>query len=196
MADDLKDVLEALLSLLASSGPVKDRPALRELAEVKGPDAVRSLIDPKYAVDGSIGIGTVADVPWFMISPPGSNGSAQRGAYVVYLFAADGDAVYLSLNQGTEKVKRGLAPLKKRAIDLRESAGPQSDLLTSIDLRSDNTRPRKYQAANAYARAYKRGSVPSDADLQDDLKRFLGLLGSVEKIAAGFDPALEPIHLG
>lgn len=194
MGTSLKDVIERTLDVLADPGN-KAREHLKELAERQGPAALADLVDPKYSVEGSIGIGTIADVPWFMVLPPVASGSAQKGAYVVYLFAADGSAVYLSLNQGTERVKGGQAPLKKRAIDLREAAGPQSDLLISIDLQSRNTRPRKYEAANAYAKAYEKGAVPLASELEADLDRFLALLDKADPVATKFDPVFEPTHL-
>ena len=112
MAGDLRDVISDILDLLSSPSP-RDVARLRKLTEQEGPAALEAVVDSKYSVEGSIGIGTIADVPWFMVLPPGASGSAQQGAYVVYLFASNGGAVYISLNQGTERVKGGQAPLKK-----------------------------------------------------------------------------------
>src|SRR5690348_12772578 len=61
---------------------------------------------------GSTGQGSAADVPWVGIFPAGET-SAKHGVYLVYLFAADGSRVYLSLIQGTEEVAGGLSVLKK-----------------------------------------------------------------------------------
>jgi haloacid dehalogenase-like hydrolase len=57
------------------------------------------------------------------------------------IFAADGCMVYLSLNQVSENLHGGLAPLKKRALDLRSAAGIPEGLLEQIDLQSTNQRP-------------------------------------------------------
>ena len=39
----------------------------------------------------------------------------------MYLFAADGSKVYLSLNQGTERVRGGRKPIAERAPDIRDA---------------------------------------------------------------------------
>jgi hypothetical protein len=63
---------------------------------------------------------------------------------VVDLFAADGSTAYLSLNQGTENVKDGMPPLRKRALDIRAAADLASAPAIRVDLRSAVLRPRKY----------------------------------------------------
>ena len=92
-------------------------------------------------------------------------------------------------------MKGGLEVLQKRAIDLRCAAGIQPNLLTTIDLRSTNTRPRKYEAGSAYAIEYKRGSMPPDDVVTTDLHRMLSLLHRVEASGLRWDPEREPIGL-
>lgn len=127
--------------------------------------------------------------------PSEEQASATRGYYLVYLFAKDGSAAFLSLNQGTEFVKGGLEVLQKRSIDLRRAAGDHPDLLTDIDLRSDNTRPKKYEAGSAYALRYEQAAIPSDNELERDLRRMLSILRDVEKSGLVWDPEREPLHL-
>jgi 5-methylcytosine-specific restriction protein A len=127
-----------------------------------------------FSVKGSTGIGTDADVPWIGIFS-GDSVSAQEGYYLVYLFAADGSAVYLSLNQGTEKLRGGKAPLLKRAIDMRTLIGPKPGLATEIDLRSESERPKRYEAGNVYGLRYDFNAIPSDDQLTADLNQMLRL---------------------
>jgi 5-methylcytosine-specific restriction enzyme MrcB-like protein len=123
---------------------------LRQLVARDGPPAVKALLKDDRTVRGSVGQPPhFADVPWIAVWPPGADGLAYSGFYLVYLFAADGSAVYLSLNQGTENVWGGTQPLAKRALDLRAVSGVPADEQGAISLHSSAQRPRKYEAANA-----------------------------------------------
>jgi hypothetical protein len=153
------------------------------------------LVGDRATPQGRTGMGTYSDVPWMGLFPPGQKTSAQQGYYLVYLFAKDGSAVYLSLNQGTEIVKGGTPVLRKRAIDIRRAVGPQPDLLTRIELHSTNTRPRKYEAGSAYALAYPDRAIPDDDRLVADLHRMLGIRDEVSATGLRWDLVNEPIHL-
>src|ERR1700729_1735858 len=139
---DLREVLRQILEQLSSGMRVEDR--LRQLVESEAVALIKTALDEQWTVRGSVGMGTPADVPWIGIFSPGERASAQTGFYVVYLFAADGSGVYVSLNQGTERVRGGLPPIQKRAIDLRLAAGLSPEPQT-IDLRSNAMRARKYE---------------------------------------------------
>jgi hypothetical protein len=168
---------------------------LRKLITVSGPAALKKLAGGERTVNGGIGFGSIAEVPWMSVYPKGSGASAQSGFYLAYLFAADGSRVYLSLNQGTDKVRGGLKAIEKRAIDLRAAAGLPSPGRQPIDLRSSATRPRKYEAGSAEAAEYSAGAVPSDEQLRVDLDRFLQLLDTAAASGLKFDPEVEPVHL-
>jgi hypothetical protein len=168
---------------------------LSSLVRREAVEAVRSIVGSRGDVLGRTGIGTAADVPWVGIFPPDSEGSAQEGFYLVYLFAKDGSAVYLSLNQGTEQVRGGSEVLRKRALDLRRIVGAQPGLLTKIDLRSNNTRPKKYEAGSAYAVGYKRNEPLLPADAVADLLQMLDLLDTVTASGLHWDPEIESLHL-
>src|SRR5438477_2629473 len=82
------------------------------------PEALKPTFGDRLNIVGRVGMGSAADVPWVGLFLPSSEGSAQQGFYVVYLFAKDGSSIALSLNQGTEQVRGGLEVLTKRALDL------------------------------------------------------------------------------
>jgi MoxR-like ATPase len=172
-----------------------DQGALDEVIREALPNALGRIVGPRRIVEGRTGIGSAADVPWVGIFSAARPASARQGFYLVYLFAADGSTVYLSLNQGTEHVKGGMGVLLKRAIDLRRAAGDPSEFAVPIHLRSTNTRPKRYEAGSALARAYYRDQIPGDADLQADLEQFLAFLASAEGAALQWDPEIEPLHL-
>lgn len=135
--------------------------------------------------------------PWIRIYSPDHSPSAQDGAYLVYLFAADGSAVFLSLNQGTSEFRSGhMRPINNQAV-LRGKAAEARNVLSDlestelisgateqIDLRwaeapvgsESRMRIRNYEDANILARYYSAGAVPSDDVLLRDLSDFLILL--------------------
>jgi hypothetical protein len=140
-------------------------------------------------------MGMVADVPWVAVFSRESTSSARQGYYLVYLFATDGSRLYLSLNQGTENLHGGTAALRKRALDLRDLAGEQDDLLPEINLASTNQRPKNYEAGNALAFCYDSERLPRDDQLLSNLDRLITIIGHVEASGLKFDPELEPLHL-
>jgi MrcB-like, N-terminal domain len=54
-------------------------------------------------VQGKDGTGMKTEVPWTRIYSASRSPKPTRGWYLVYLFSATGDRVYLSLNQGTTR---------------------------------------------------------------------------------------------
>jgi hypothetical protein len=68
-------------------------------------DEVRGLVgSDSYKVAGSPGKGNWAETPWVAVFDRLVTETAQRGYYIVYLFRRDGQAVWLSLGQGTTEV--------------------------------------------------------------------------------------------
>ena len=199
--NDLSSFLQSVLDLLAvrtKGGPVdaqeSTRSRLRELVENRGRALITSIVGDSFTVKGRTGIGSDADVPWIGIFSS-VDSSAQEGCYLVYLFAADGSAVYLSLNQGTEKLRSGKTALLKRAMDMRAIVGPEPSLDMKIELHSKNNRPGRYEAGNAYAKRYESHAVPLDDQLTTDLRLMLDCFKKIE--ASGFEPnsEYEPLHL-
>ncbi len=150
-AGPLRDLLESVLESMTEG----DRDRVRQLVTTDGPEFLSEVIGDEHETSGGAGIGTDAEVPWITVYPQGERASSQAGYYAVYLFSADGSAVYLSLNQGTDRLKGGIPPLRKRALDLRSAAGlAEDDPGAEVDLRSDVLRPRRYAAGSAYAFRY------------------------------------------
>jgi MoxR-like ATPase len=181
------------LQLRAGASPDFSLPTLNTLVQAEIPRRLQQVVGDRAQTRGRTGVGTLADVPWVGLFPPDAQASAKLGFYLVYLFSKDGKVIYLSLIQGTENVKR-LEVLVKRSIDLRCVIGPEEGLLTQIDLRSTADRPRKYEAATAYAVRYESGALPEDEVLVRDLERMLSLLqrGRLSGLSWLED---EPLHL-
>jgi 5-methylcytosine-specific restriction enzyme B len=187
---ELRGLIVAVLDALARG----DGDEVRKLVDERGPDALRAATGEGWTVGTGTGIGTPAQVPWIGVYPPGAVASARQGYYAVYLFAADGSACYLSLNQGTETVKGGMQALVKRAADIR-AAARVTDAGDPVDLASQGTRPRKYQAGSAYAIRYSHDGVADEADLRSDLEGMLERLAAVQASGLELDPQIEPLHL-
>ncbi|GAB1641430.1 MrcB family domain-containing protein [Krasilnikovia sp. MM14-A1259] len=136
-----------------------------------------------YMVTGSGGIGGGAISPWIGVFNPAETTTAQKGMYVVYLFAADMKRVYLTLNQGVTEISERLGrqaarnALNQEAAQIRAAFETATihDLDEAIDLRSKADLPRNYEYANILARAYLTDDLPDEATMVADLQRFVQL---------------------
>ena len=135
-------------------------------------------------------------VPWVRIYDPEYSSSAQLGFYVVFLFAADGSGVYLSLNQGTSEWrgnkmrpivddKKLMASAANARITLAECSSPVFTAgIEVIELKigdlsvgpESKRRVRNYELANIAAYWYPRLELPDDERLFAGLDEFLLLL--------------------
>lgn len=186
----LQDYLEQVSALVAA----KDHAAVRVLIVDRAPEVLESLVGAEWEILSGAGMGMPAEVPWITIQQRGGAGTSSESVYVALLFAADGSAVYLSLNQSTDKIKHGLGALRKRALDIRTAAGLE-DSGDPMELQSTVLRPRKYEAGNAFAIRYGAADVPGDGQLELDLRLMLGYLSDVLETGLAFDPEIEPMHL-
>ena len=129
---------------------------------------------------------------WVRVYAPDYSPRAMEGFYIVYLFATDGSAVYLSLNQGTSEFRSNAmrpvndrAELRARAAEARRllSDFEGTPLMTSATVAMDLTwastpgvgpesrrRTRNYEDANIIALRYPAGSIPPDEELLQDLR--------------------------
>ncbi len=167
---------EALDQTLAALADRRDHdPAWRStlrtaLSRVR--DDVRAMVGSGPTVEFGMGYGAVAQVPWVVVLRPGQ--SPREGHYPVFLFARDGSAVFLSLNQGTEL--RTLHDVRVSTDALRRAMNElPPGLQSEIDLRATTAGPRKYEAGNVAAFQYPRGAVPNDEQLGADLARLQAL---------------------
>ncbi|MFY1680341.1 MrcB family domain-containing protein [Micromonospora sp. WMMD730] len=140
-------------------------------------------------------------VPWVRLYSPAHSPTATSGYYLVYLFAADGSRVYLSLNQGTSEFRSGaMRPITKlevlttRATEARAAiidfaaTLPATAGRLSIDLAwasmstvgaESRQRVRNYEAGDIVAYEYVSGAVPDDEHLYSDLAAMLPLLAQL-----------------
>lgn len=140
-------------------------------------------------VTGRDAIGNKSKVPWTRVYRSKYSPNPREGWYAVYLFALDGSAAFLSLNQGTLNWTEDgqLNPKPNRDIlrnvvwareILADQIGQNSDLVTTIQLRDpgDRSPGSGYERGNVCAIRYTRGSVPSSDILATDLTKIVSLL--------------------
>ncbi len=163
-----------------------------------------------FFAEGRDGTGRKTRVPWVRFGSRARSRRATDGFYVVYLFAASGERVYLSLNQGTTDfdgrdfvpkspvVIEGRVAWARSLLDewLKSVAGEFQIELGDAGLGSG------YERGNVVALAYDRGHVPGEDRLLADARAFargLGVLyanlrdaplpGESPELAEAFDAA-------
>ncbi|WP_457062560.1 MrcB family domain-containing protein [Mycobacteroides abscessus] len=160
-----------------------------ELRELLPALIARSSIDD-LRVQGKDGTGMKTEIPWTRVYSHSRSPRPTGGWYVVFLFSALGDRVYLSLNQGTTRWDG--AEFKKQPEDeliartqwarsILTNGGPfPSDWTTGIKL--DNQRSELgtgYEIGNVVAKEYSLDEIPDDDEIEEDLLTAIGWLGEV-----------------
>jgi hypothetical protein len=203
----LTDVFEAVLRL-QGEWSAQMTPAMQrrgELIRSVGPALVREIVPTgagfDVKVEGRDGTGLRTRVPWIRVFAADLSPSATGGWYAVYLFAFDGSAVYLSLNQGTTSFTAGQY-VPRPADELQESVTWARSVLDRSDtdlqkftrdivLGDDQGLGHGYERGNVVALRYEAGQVPTVETLRADLGRVIELLGRVYT-AAGTTASRSP----
>lgn len=150
------------------------------------PSALRQVIgkNPRYLCHGSPGQGNWARAPWAAVYDRFVTESAQDEYYIVYLVREDFAGVHLSLNQGVTRAKKqygaeAKSALRVRAADFLARLGPLAAGLTvgELDLAASGSSNLSafYQAGNVCSVYYPREALPSEEQLEADLRRFVDL---------------------
>ena len=177
----LNSYLEQILSYYQSSKKeaFSDNP-MGTLVRRTVPGELHKLpfLDDRYKVQGSVGMGNWATIPWIAIMDKRITETTQQGVYIVYLFSELQRSVYLTLNQGVtvplkQGKKAGYEQLQQKVKELRNllplEAMQKDDAinLTTAGIGND------YQVSTiAYIR-YDRDSLPDDSVLVADLKNVM-----------------------
>ena len=191
MVVSLLELLAAPLELgyNPSDGPAQ--PAQGALREQREQLAER--LPPGYRVRASGAAVNLPHVPWVAVLDEDVTTTAQEGFYLVYLFAADLERAYLSMNQGVTahldrfrklgQARPGMAAiqeLNRESTVLRGELGTSvSDLEPTISLRDTGILARGYEAGNVIARTYEVQNLPDESVLWADLQRFFAIYREV-----------------
>lgn len=111
-----------------------------------------------FKVEGSIGAGNIANVPWVAIFNKDITESAQNGYYIVLLFSEDMSSCYLSLNQGVTAFKKMYSSKVARE-KIIETAARALQLFTPYS--DTTTGPINLVASGDLGKGYERGAIES-----------------------------------
>lgn len=137
--------------------------------------------EESYLIKGSVGQGNWAMIPWIGIFDSRITRTATKGIYIVYLLSEDGNSIYISLNQGCTDIKA--KHTKKDTIRIMNQNA--KDIRAHIDargFRSDNKAKlgesltelgELYQEGMIFYKEYKKGRVPEEVELREDLKKMV-----------------------
>lgn len=165
------------------------------LAEALGVD------EEQVQIQGKDGAGTRARVPWVRVADRENSPNAREGWYVVYLWAEDGQAVWLSLNRGTQvwdgvgMRPRPLPLIKARADWARQQVGravAEEPRLSPEIVLGRSVTSRAYEVGNVLALKYEAGRVPSDDALERDVLAMVRLLRLVNEAEVRTPPPGDP----
>lgn len=156
--------------------PFKRNPLAQYMRNVI-PEHIRSLqfIHTYFRVQGSLGQGNWAYIPWIAIMHRQITDTTQRGLYVAYLFAEDLQSVYLVLQYGVTDMKNRLGTKKayeqfeQKAQEIRAMLPPtRLNIEGTIDL-GESTYAKDYQASTIAYTRYDLNDMPNNEQLVDDL---------------------------
>lgn len=144
----------------------------------------------KYRVEGSIGKGQFAEIPWISVFRKDITETATKGIYIVYLYTADMKGVYLSLNQGftffREKfgTKKGREEIRKVASFLQSSCNtiPKELKLDVIDLKATGVLGKGYVPGHIAGKYYDINDLPTSNKLADDLRNLMSVYEEISGI--------------
>ncbi|MCT2196125.1 DUF3578 domain-containing protein [Paenibacillus sp. p3-SID1389] len=145
------------------------------------PEQLQSLpfISEHIRIQGSVGQGNWATVPWLALMDTRITKSTQYGEYIVYLFAEDMSAVYLTFNQGVTKPiqergrKEGYKFLQQKVAELRESLDFQGFSKDENIHLTEAGLGRDYQVSTVAYKRYDASHIPSDEQLIADLEQLM-----------------------
>ncbi len=137
----------------------------------------------KYEIKGSCGNGNWTYTPWIAIFRKTETDAAPRGVYIVYLFNAACDKVYLTLNQGSSSIEyiygkdttnilRNTAEYWRGALSVCNNSYFNDDNNIKLD-DDDNTTAKSYQDGTIYYKVYEKNALPSNEEILTDLKKML-----------------------
>ncbi len=179
-------LLQVLSKFLDESKKPLTQNFLADLLRHELPDTIRreAYITDKYKVKGSPGAGIWAEVPWVAILDKEITDTPERQFYIVYLFDAEMNGVYLSLNQGWVQYEKKFGNNQiaaRKAIQMKTLA-LQEDLKSSFDfstapitLHARNNLGKGYELGHICGKFYSKSQMPTDEILIDDLRNLIGV---------------------
>lgn len=146
-------------------------------------------LDLRYLFEGSVGHGNFSEVPWFRIYEEEISPSAQEEYYIVYLFDAKMQGVYISLNQGVTQYNELYGPsatqmMRKNTRKLRSKIKtlPEGLSFEEINLNAKQKLGNDYELCHICGKYYPAGKIPEDSILLEDLKKLIKVYEEFKEI--------------
>lgn len=185
----LRELLSGVAALGYDAALGAQQPAQQHLRAVRA--GLAGMLPPSgLEVRVSGAAVNLPQIPWIAVLNPEVTRTAQAGLYVVFLYSAALDRVYLTMNQGAtahrEHAQRSRPPgmtidqaavaeLTAESAAIREEL-PKSLLAgtsSAIDLGASGFLPIAYEAGTIASTAYDVSALPPEGVLRADLGRFL-----------------------
>ena len=185
--------LRQLIEFVINDYPLRNSPAFNK-AQFKGNSIVNVLnkglngienkyifLTEDYVSKGSAGQGNWAVIPWIGLFDKKVSTSAEKGFDIVYLFSADLERVYLSLNQGwsfynkTYGRAKGLTNIQKVAKYWQMNLINKTSRMSTgnIDLGASQFKgtklPEGYERGNILSIEYNADNLPTNEIMITDL---------------------------
>ncbi|MFC1804303.1 MrcB family domain-containing protein [Candidatus Omnitrophota bacterium] len=141
-------------------------------------------IPKQYLIEGAPGQGNWAEIPWVGIFDKSITTSAQKGYYIVYLFDANMEGVYLTLGIGWTQFEDKYHPLKKAREEIKSTAVHYRGIIKSalgdfpaykINLHAKHTLGKGYELGTICGKYYSKDSIPDTDTLAHDLSNLIGV---------------------
>lgn len=141
-----------------------------------------------FLVQGSVGKGVWAKIPWVAIFDRFITETAQKGIYIVYLFKEDMTGAYISLNQGVTVFKKHYKSKADEAIlikanDYRSQLNYTSSLFSqntiNLSVKSKVNIGYLYQNGSILSKYYEKGKIPDEKELINDLRYLVNIYGGL-----------------
>ena len=172
------------------------------------PNFFRSLLSklgrtPEFLIEGSIGNGNLANVPWVAIFNKSVTESAQKGYYIVLLFSQDMHSCYISLNQGVTEIRNHYGQQIARA-KMREAANLAIQFfvpdpfatLGPIDLAASGHLGQGYEQGAIESYRYELNTLPTEVDFAHNFDVLLGHYDRLVAVVGASLQAFVPINEG
>jgi 5-methylcytosine-specific restriction protein A len=133
----------------------------------------------EYRINGSVGQGSWAEIPWIAIMHRGITSSTRTGYYIALLYTADLKHIYVTLGLGWTQfqakygTKNGLSKIVSFSYQLSKKLDLDDDDITEmIHLGATATLGRGYEAGNICAYRFVVANI-DEGDLEQVLERYL-----------------------
>ncbi|MEN3939349.1 MrcB family domain-containing protein [Staphylococcus shinii] len=154
-----------------TGAPVGDLVRNQMVEELKNIEKLKD-----FKIKGSIGNGQFASIPWVVIMNEEITKSPTKGIDIVFLFSADGEKVYLTLNQGATYFKEKnlkkaeIVKISKSIYEILDS--PESEPI-DIDLRSETALGKDYEKTTISGYEYYIDDMPDSSIIESDINKLL-----------------------